>query len=131
MVSLLQQKKNYNLIFPKRWWIPKEKGRPGLTKERAAYWDSWKRDSYGRIAVKNAVIAAGRRSYKTEISKRQLVLSLPVQTGFDDPRYFHGAPTEGQAVRVAWNDLKKLTPAHWIKSISESNHCITTWWGSE
>jgi hypothetical protein len=69
------------------------------------------------------VVPAGRRSGKTEISKRKLIdraISyffsdrLPL-VKFEDPRFFAAAPTRDQAKRIYWDDLKKLTP-RWVQS---------------
>lgn len=76
-------------------------------------------------------IVAGRRSGKTEIAKRYLVLNLPVKKQWDDPRYFYGGPTYDQAKRIAWEDLKKLIPKNWQLDVSESELCIKTTFGSE
>jgi len=121
-----------NQIYPKRWFAFKEKGIRGLSGERLNYFNSWDRKN-GIIKVRHAVVPGGRRSYKTEIAKRQLVLSLPERKPWDDPRYFFGAPTFDQAKRVAWKDLKKLVPPSWTHPtlISESDLCIRTWWGAE
>lgn len=53
---------------------------------------------------------AGRRSGKTEIAKRKLVIRMMRGTRYDDPRFFAAAPTYGQAKRIYWEDLKRLTP---------------------
>lgn len=53
------------------------------------------------------VVAAGRRSYKTERMKRWFVLMA--STRFDE-RYFLAAPTRTQAKLIFWNDLLDLTP---------------------
>ncbi len=78
-----------------------------------------------------AVVAAGRRSGKTELSKRRLVLSLADKKEWPDPRYFAAAPTRDQAKRIFWKDLKKLTPTSWIKRIYETDLCIVTKTGAE
>jgi hypothetical protein len=121
----------HNLVLPARWWSPKEADGKGLKGERLKYWQSWDMGPDGKVKVLHVVVAAGRRSLKTEIGKRRLVLSLPIKKPWDDPRYFYGAPTEKQAKRIAWNDLQKLTPAHWVKRIYRSDLCIVTKWGSE
>lgn len=78
---------------------------------------------------------AGRRSGKTELSKRKLVLALwdcrIHPRPWDDSRFFAAAPTRDQAKRIFWNDLKKLVPKAWVESISESDLCIKTKWGTE
>lgn len=81
------------------------------------------------------IVPAGRRSGKTEIAKRHLVLSLWKMRSnlrpWDDPRFFAAAPTRDQAKRIWWQDLKKLTPHAWVKDISESDLRIRTKWGAE
>ena len=53
------------------------------------------------------VLPCGRRSGKTEIAKRKLVLSaINPNTGYSDPNYFAAAPTHAQAKRIYWKDLK-------------------------
>ena len=52
------------------------------------------------------VVAAGRRSYKTERMKRWFVL---MATMLEGERYFLGAPTRSQAKLIFWNDLLELT----------------------
>ena len=63
------------------------------------------------------IVHAGRRSYKTELAKRNLVLESLKNP---NQNLFFGAPTYGQAKRISWQDLKDLTPSVFIKSISES-----------
>lgn len=73
-----------------------------------------------------AVVAAGRRSGKTELAKRRLVLELSSKKAWPDARYFAAAPTRGQAKRIFWNDLKALIPADWIRKTYETDLCIIT-----
>jgi hypothetical protein len=54
---------------------------------------------------------AGRRSGKTEIAKRKLVMRATKIGGRTDRRYFAAAPTRDQAKRIWWDDLKRLIPA--------------------
>ena len=77
------------------------------------------------------VVPAGRRSGKTELAKRKLVLSLIEPKQWKDPKYFAAAPTFNQAKRIYWQDLKDLVPKAWVKSISETDLCIKTIFGSE
>jgi hypothetical protein len=53
---------------------------------------------------------AGRRSLKTELSKRRLVKAALRGTQFPRPRFVAAAPTYLQAKRIFWQDLKELTP---------------------
>lgn len=54
------------------------------------------------------VVAAGRRSGKTEIAKRFLISSIlkPCSAG---RRFFAAAPTHSQAKKIFWQDLKDLS----------------------
>lgn len=74
---------------------------------------------------------SGRRSGKTELAKRKLVLSLMDGKPWKDPRYFAAAPTRAQAKRIFWDDLKALVPGEWISKVSEGELCIRTRFGSE
>lgn len=78
-----------------------------------------------------AVVPAGRRSGKTELAKRRLVIGLAEKKAWPDPRYFAAAPTRDQAKRIFWADIKALTPKGWIKRVYESDLCIVTRWKSE
>jgi hypothetical protein len=82
-------------------------------------------------------VPAGRRSGKTEIAKRRLVLALAQPRPWYDPRYFYGAPTRDQAKRIAWQDLLDLIPDDWIAGgkqgpgVSRATLTIRTVFGSE
>lgn len=78
-----------------------------------------------------AVVPAGRRSGKTELAKRRLVVSLADDKDWRDPRYFAAAPTREQAKRIFWKDLKELIPADWVSRIYEGELCIQTRSGAE
>lgn len=86
------------------------------------------------------VVPAGRRSGKTEIAKRRLVKRAVRGSDWDRPRYFYGAPTYGQAKKIAWEDLKRMTPRdamRWksksgtLNPWSESEMLIPLWHGGE
>lgn len=77
------------------------------------------------------ILAAGRGSGKTEISRRKVVRHLPIKRPWPDPLYFYALPTFDQARRVAWEPIKNLIPKHWIKSINESRMCVETVFGSK
>lgn len=78
-----------------------------------------------------SVVPAGRRSGKTELAKRKLVVSMPVKKRWSDQRYFAAAPTRDQAKRIFWRDLKRLTPRKWVRKTYETDLCIQTVYGSE
>ncbi len=56
------------------------------------------------------VVAAGRRSGKTERAKRRLVIKAISHTKYPNARFLAAAPTHAQAKRIFWNDLKQLVP---------------------
>lgn len=56
-------------------------------------------------------VPAGRRSGKTELAKRKLVLRAMRGTRFDNARFFAAAPTRDQAKTIYWDDLKALVPS--------------------
>ena len=57
---------------------------------------------------------AGRRSGKTELAKRKLVLAALLGTKYTTPRFFAAAPTRDQAKRIYWADLKAMIPPDYI-----------------
>lgn len=71
------------------------------------------------------MLPCGRRSGKTELGKRKLVQRALKGTAFPNSRFFAGAPTNDQAVKIYWKDLKDLVPK-WILAgdPSESSHMI-------
>ena len=83
------------------------------------------------------VVPAGRRSGKTEIAKRFLILEAIFFDRFPDGRFICAAPTTLQAKRIFWNDLKLMVPG-WaliyrddiVKSSSESELEIRLWNGA-
>lgn len=77
------------------------------------------------------IVPAGRGSGKTELSLRRLVRYLPVRREWEDPRFFYAAPTLQQAKRIAWSRILALLPGEWIASISYSDLCIHTIFGSQ
>ena len=83
---------------------------------------------YRNEAKRFKTVHAGRRSFKTEIAKRTLVAECMAQT---NQSLFFGAPTREQAKRIAWKDLKALTPKWAVSAISESELWIRYKTGSE
>lgn len=69
-------------------------------------------------------VVAGRRSGKTELTKRKMVKKLFTPTDYGSPRYFSAAPTFGQAKRIFWNDYKELIPNEYISKVYESDLII-------
>lgn len=115
-------------------WTPiRERGIPQLTGQRLAYMTDPHRFK---------VVAAGRRSAKTLIAKRRLVLALTdhldIPIAEQPPwfreawRYFFAAPTQDQAVEIGFSDLLALTPPEWIAQVYRgSKPVIKTIWNSE
>lgn len=79
------------------------------------------------------VVVAGRRSGKTEICRRKLILYLPVKKPWPNPIYVYLLPTRDQAKRTVWYDFLRLIPSHWIAKdgINRTELSITTIWGSK
>lgn len=67
------------------------------------------------------VVAAGRRSGKTERAKRRLIQFCLDPPKVPRPKYIACAPVRDQAKRIWWQDLKDLSPPEWVHSISESD----------
>jgi len=81
-----------------------------------------------------AAVVAGRRSGKTEICQRKLILQLPLPKPWPDPLYFYVLPTHQQAKRVAWDQIISKIPKSWIVpkyGINKSDMCIRTVFGSK
>lgn len=77
------------------------------------------------------VLPCGRRSGKTEIAKRKLVLAaLDPDSGYSDPNFFAAAPTHAQAKRIYWKGLKRLIPKQLVVKISESELFIELYNGA-
>ncbi len=70
------------------------------------------------------VVPSGRRSGKTELAKRFIVLKA-IACDLIDGWFICSAPTRDQAKRLYWRDLKLLVPSILIANISESDLCIT------
>jgi hypothetical protein len=80
-----------------------------------------------RLAASTArwrVVAAGRRSGKTEMAKRRLVEAALDPPEVSTPTFIAAAPTRDQAKRIWWDDLKSLSPRQWIRDVSESELTI-------
>jgi hypothetical protein len=61
------------------------------------------------------VVAAGRRSGKTERAKRRLVLRCLSPPDVHIPTFVAAAPTRDQAKRIWWQDLKDMVP-QWARN---------------
>lgn len=90
--------------------------------QQRAYWESPHRFN---------VVPAGRRSGKTELAKRKLVMRALVGSPFPQPRYFAAAPTRDQAKRIYWDDLVALVPQAELDGVSLTELAIRLKNGSE
>lgn len=104
------------MVLTPRW----TKLRPHLL--QSAYWRSPKRFN---------MLPCGRRSGKTELFKRKVIKKAVRGTKFYPSRFFAAAPTNDQAVKIYWQDLKSLSPPDKVVDISESHHRITYISGGE
>ena len=73
----------------------------------------------------------GRRSGGTEMSKRIMIHRAVLGSEYPDPRYFLGAPTHQQAVRIFWKDVKAFLPPEWVRRVSESDKYVELITGAE
>lgn len=76
-------------------------------------------------------LPAGRRSGKTELAKRKVVIRALTAATEWTPRFFAGAPTRDQAKRIFWDDLKSLTKGLWATRPSETELLIPLITGAE
>jgi hypothetical protein len=81
-------------------------------------------EAYFRCPRRFIVVPAGRRSYKTEIAKRKLVLRA-LGAKHQDAWYVAAAPVHHQAKRIFWQDLKRLVPPEAVRDVSEGE--LTIW----
>lgn len=85
-------------------------------KSRGTPWTPMKRikpqQRYARSKTRFNVVYAGRRSGKTEIAKRRVVMAALKFTAFTDGYFIMGAPTYQQAKKLFWADLKRLVPPY-------------------
>lgn len=77
------------------------------------------------------VVPAGRRSGKTELAKRKLIMRALYGSEFRKPRYFAAAPTRDQAKRIYWDDLCALMPPRDVKDIRATDLLIRLRTGAE
>lgn len=93
------------LVLPDRWY--------GL-RFHATHARLWNSEALYNI------VAAGRRSGKTELAKRHGVLGSIGDVRFHNGLTVYGAPTRDQAKEIFWDDLKALVPDQFVRKINES-----------
>ncbi|MBZ0204252.1 MAG: hypothetical protein K8I03_14650 [Ignavibacteria bacterium] len=77
-------------------------------------------DDFRKKRYRNMIIAAGRRSFKTERFAKRLLIRECLDDKLNSGKlYYAGAPTRNQAKEIFWNDLKKLAPEYSVKKIRE------------
>lgn len=100
-----------------------------IAKRHERYWNKLRyhpvQNQLWHYTGRFAAIVAGRRSGKTDLCRKKLVLQLPVQKPWPDPIYYYILPTFAQAKRVAWKPILNLIPSHWIEDINRQDLCIT------
>lgn len=80
--------------------------------------------AFTRCRARFPVVAAGRRSGKTERAKRRNVERAIIGTRFPTPRFGACGPTYTQAKAVFWQDLKDISRPFWAREPSESELII-------
>ena len=75
--------------------------------------------------LQNITLAAGRRSYKTERMAKRWGVKTAIK--YPNKKIWYGAPTQGQGVKIFWEDLKGLINPAYIKNKSETKHEIELW----
>jgi len=75
--------------------------------------------------VRYAIVAAGRRSYKTERMKRRAVRHCLACARHPDELAILGGPTHAQAKRIFWRDVLALSPKEVVADVSKSELTIT------
>ncbi len=80
---------------------------------------------FTNMLYKNFIIAAGRRSFKTERFAKRLLIVECLRNKNYSKAYFAGAPTRQQAKEIFWEDLKKLALPKYVKKIREVDMKIT------
>lgn len=93
------------------WVAPKRITKMNLGERQLALWNA---------TCRFATVPAGRRSGKTELSKRRLVGKSIMEERHDDAWFIAAAPTLSQAKRIFWRDLKAMSPKRFVTNITES-----------
>ena len=88
-------------------------------------------EAYRRSRARFNVVPAGRRSGKTELAKRKLLVYGLRGSEWPDARYFAAAPTRDQAKAIYWNDLKAMFPRQLVADKSESDLFLRLVTGTE
>ena len=76
-------------------------------------------------------LPCGRRSGKTLLLKRKVVIKSLWGTEYDDARFALCAPVRDQAKRIFWGDLKRMIPRDLVTTTSETELFLRLHNGSE
>jgi hypothetical protein len=76
------------------------------------------------------LVACGRGSGKTEMGLRRLVKLLGRRRDWERPEFFYAAPTNAQAMRIAWDRLGSLIPPAWLRHARKAAQYYETIFGS-
>jgi len=79
---------------------------------------------YARSTARFNVVPAGRRSGKTEVAKRRIVLAAMRFYRFPG-RFICAAPTHQQARRIYWADILALLPKEAVAKVSHTSATVT------
>jgi hypothetical protein len=79
---------------------------------------------YMHCETRFIVVPAGRRSGKTEVAKRRIVMRAlsahipgPYYREYQDPRFGIGAPTYAQVRAIYWDDIKAMIPTRFLYGV--------------
>lgn len=102
-----------------RWFTVNQKAAAHKTQKMLA-------DDFRKKKFRNMIVAAGRRSFKTERFAKRLLIRECMNDDLNSGKiYYAGAPTRMQAKEIFWDDLKKLAPFWSVKKIREVEMKIT------
>lgn len=102
-----------NTLLPSRWFAINEKAllHPEQNRLKADMLDS---------NYRNFIIAAGRRSFKTERFAKRMMIKKCISVKNKGHFYYMGAPTRQQAKEIFWQDMKQLSNPLLVEKIREA-----------
>lgn len=108
MNGIILDKEEKGLIKPQRWFSINPKALKHAEQNRL------QRD-FAQNRFRNLIVAAGRRSFKTERFAKRLLITECLKEKNAGKIYYAGAPTRIQAKEIFWEDLKRLSPKWAVK----------------
>ena len=78
-----------------------------------------------QLLARFIVVAAGRRSGKTELALRILIFKALAYTDTDDGLFICAAPTREQAKKIFWKRLLRMIPREFVSRINRTELAIT------